>query len=747
MLLLSAAQMQAMGDARRGDFTRRLESFLAPAAGFEPMASVAARIEAAHHLGLTTERDAAAFVAADEVLGPRFHDRVPAAVRLLRGDPAAPGSAAGLRDLAVRSAAALDRAAPDGGVAPDPLARRDLAEVLGGALPATTLPAFDAVPARAGTAGEGAALAQQAVEQATEPASGGGVRDLAARVADKVDEAIDAQVDDLTRPFQDLRDEAIAIRDGVLDLPAAAKQAVEAAKDKLRSAGRDAVDAVKAEAREAAGEIGDTAAAGAKVVRDAVKKAGQDLLAGHAMDLGAIRCAVEDMVSDVLAKVEAVAGGLAERLVGAALGPLDSLVAETLDRVHAIRAKLKALVGAAGTLADKVGRLFDNIRRSFDATDFSALLTPCPEQSPAKAPDGGADAPKPGGAGMLATPIGGAPAAGTTLPAGKPATPPPRAGRGGTPPATTRIATGPRTGPVLPAPPGSGAFGPVRPPLTPAARAACAAIANRIAGWNEATKRARLADDVYGRYHPDSEGYVPDTPAGFTRLTDSLSEMQTLFPGMTEAQMRQRFYDPDSTYRVAIYRETATGKVFVTFRGTENAENFGDRSWLGDWGQNLTQGLGFESTHYAKAQQIGHELVQSQGRDNVVFVGHSLGGGLASAAAIATGSKATTFNPAGLHRNTVPGRDYAKAASDINAYIVDGEILDRVSKTKTAPDSVGNRVMLPADAETGSLDRHLMGSVAAGLAQRCQADATAFRQGGCAATGANPTCVSFKGTP
>jgi hypothetical protein len=747
MLTLSAAQVQAMGAARRDDFTRRLEDFLAPAAGIEPMPDVASRIEAARHLGLTAERDAAAFVAAGEVFGPRFHDRVPAAVRLLRADPATPGSAAGLRDMAVQAAAALDRAAPLDGAAPDPLARTDLAAALGAAPPVATLPAFEAVPAQAGTAAEGAEVAQRAVEKATEPAGTGGIQGIARRVAERIDDAIDDEVDKLTRPFQDLRDEAIEIRDTLLDLPAAAEQAVDAAKEKLRQAGRDAVVAVKKEAREAAGEIGDTAAAGAKVVRDAVKKAAQDLLAGHAMDLGAIRCAVEDLVHDVLAKVDEVVGGLAGRLLGAAFAPFDTLLSETLDRIHAIRAKLKVLVGAAGTLAEQVGRLFDNIRQSFDATDFSALLTPCPQQAEPKAPNAGPDSPKPGGAGMPTDPAAGLPGAGTTGPGGKPGTPPGKAGRGGASPATTRIATGRVSGPVLPAPPGSGVFGPVRPPLTPVARAACADIVTRIGGWNEATRRARLADDVYGRYHPDSQGYVPATPAGFTRLTDSLREMRKLFPGMTEAQMRQRFYDPDSTFRVAVYRETATGKLFVTFRGTENAEMFGDRSWLGDWGQNLTQGLGFESTHYAKAQQIGQELVQSQGRDNVVFVGHSLGGGMASAAAIATGSKATTFNPAGLHRNTVPGRDYAKAAGDINAYIVDGEVLDWVSKSKTAPDSVGNRITLPAAEDISALDRHGMDSVAAGLAQRCQADAATFRQMGCAATGANPTCVSFKGSP
>jgi hypothetical protein len=465
MLLLSSAQLGAMGEARRQDFIHRLEGFLAPAAGMEPMPTVAARIEAARHLGLTAERDAAAFAAAGEVFGPRFHDRVPAAVRLLRTDAAAPGSAAGLRDLAVRAAAVLDRAVPGGGAAPDLLARRDLVPVLAGGPDAlsssgspgaTTLPFFDAVPARAGTALEGAEAAQRAVEQATEPGQGGGLSALARRVAERVDDAIDNQVDELTRPFRDLRDDAIAIRDGVLDLPAAAEQAVEAAKEKLRAAGRDVVDAVKAEVREATGEIGDTAAAGAKVVRDAVKQAGQDLLAGHAMDLGSIRCAVEDLVRDVLDKVGEVASGLAGRLLGAATQKIESIVDDWLGRAGVLRDKLGKLVGDTGTLVDKVGRLFDNIGKSFDATDFSALLTPCPNQAGGKPAENAS--PPPSARPPASRQTGGIPAP-FPAPVIKPPAPPrPTPGRpiGSAPPKTPS--------PVLPAPPAKPAIPRPAPP-------------------------------------------------------------------------------------------------------------------------------------------------------------------------------------------------------------------------------------------------------------------------------------------
>lgn len=77
-------------------------------------------------------------------------------------------------------------------------------------------------------------------------------------------------------------------------------------------------------------------------------------------------------------------------------------------------------------------------------------------------------------------------------------------------------------------------------------------------------------------------------------------------------------------------------------------------------------------------------------RGNLVTTGHSLGGGLASAAAVATGIHADTFNAAGLNKDTLYEHDengndieiysgsvanYENASTIIDAYYVDYDLL------------------------------------------------------------------------
>jgi hypothetical protein len=83
------------------------------------------------------------------------------------------------------------------------------------------------------------------------------------------------------------------------------------------------------------------------------------------------------------------------------------------------------------------------------------------------------------------------------------------------------------------------------------------------------------------------------------------------------------------------------------------------------------------------------------------WVGHSLGGGMASAAAIVTGGRATTYNAAGVHGNTV-GRvlglhgGYGTLASvspgQITAYMITGEAVSHYQDCNPAlPDTVGDK--------------------------------------------------------
>ena len=68
------------------------------------------------------------------------------------------------------------------------------------------------------------------------------------------------------------------------------------------------------------------------------------------------------------------------------------------------------------------------------------------------------------------------------------------------------------------------------------------------------------------------------------------------------------------------------------------------------------------------------------GVNNVMFVGHSLGGGLAALASIVTGCTALTYNPAALSPATVlylKAVGYGYDTSHIYRYIMDGDPLTK----------------------------------------------------------------------
>jgi len=95
-------------------------------------------------------------------------------------------------------------------------------------------------------------------------------------------------------------------------------------------------------------------------------------------------------------------------------------------------------------------------------------------------------------------------------------------------------------------------------------------------------------------------------------------------------------------FKATLYKNSKTGEVVLAFKGTEN---------LKDWQQNITQGLGKNSTHYEKAKMLAARLKLVY--QKLEFTGHSLGGGMASAASIVSKQKATVFNAAAVHPNTV----------------------------------------------------------------------------------------------
>lgn len=121
-------------------------------------------------------------------------------------------------------------------------------------------------------------------------------------------------------------------------------------------------------------------------------------------------------------------------------------------------------------------------------------------------------------------------------------------------------------------------------------------------------------------------------------------------------------------FRAEVYRNSITGEAVLAFQGT-NFES------VEDWKNNLQQGVGLTSPQYEQARRAADEFNTVFANEERSLTGHSLGGGMASYAALATGLEATTFNAAGLHTNTLDrvGATRDDALDLVTAHHVGGE--------------------------------------------------------------------------
>ena len=194
---------------------------------------------------------------------------------------------------------------------------------------------------------------------------------------------------------------------------------------------------------------------------------------------------------------------------------------------------------------------------------------------------------------------------------------------------------------------------------------------------------ALMANDSYTLTGPDGvTGTAAETDlqaAGWNRLEPSADGTH-----LVDAQGNQIPISPDALhdaqtgFDAAIY-QNADGQYVVAYRGTDN--------WGlgagGDSRANGGQGLGMETAQYSQAMELANIAVDTFGDGNVAITGHSLGGGLASAAMLATDVPGVTFNSSGLSNNTLAGLGFNPNAArgeiadsgQIRRYVVDGDPL------------------------------------------------------------------------
>ena len=135
---------------------------------------------------------------------------------------------------------------------------------------------------------------------------------------------------------------------------------------------------------------------------------------------------------------------------------------------------------------------------------------------------------------------------------------------------------------------------------------------------------ARLAQAAYENGDPIPDGWRKVDAEELKKLGIDPSELDT------EHGMQATVY------------QNADGKYVLAFRGTEL-----DREPGKDLSNDIAGGA-FTSFQVNEAINVSTKLAKAVGPENLDFTGHSLGGELASVAAIATGGQAVTFNAAGV---------------------------------------------------------------------------------------------------
>ena len=175
------------------------------------------------------------------------------------------------------------------------------------------------------------------------------------------------------------------------------------------------------------------------------------------------------------------------------------------------------------------------------------------------------------------------------------------------------------------------------------------------------------------------------------------------------------FEDVESGFYSGLFQNQQKGDSVVAFRGTEI---FDIR--LRDLTHDITQMFGFGSAQYKQAKAVALSVEMELGSgESLWFTGHSLGGGLASVAALATQRPAITLNAAGVHQNTLKklGLSGTNASNLIDAHYTSGEIVS-LYQDFFGPTALGQRISHSPSAIgliTTPLGLHSMSEVRRGM--------------------------------
>lgn len=127
-------------------------------------------------------------------------------------------------------------------------------------------------------------------------------------------------------------------------------------------------------------------------------------------------------------------------------------------------------------------------------------------------------------------------------------------------------------------------------------------------------------------------------------------------------------------FNMALYSRTIDGRTEWVLANAGTA----DLIDVGSDARNLTG----NSYQYAFSVQFARSLQNAMPGQEITYVGHSLGGGLAAANSLATGNPAIIFNPAGVSWGTRMTNNLPKDKRNgqIRSFVVGGEAVDRLQR-------------------------------------------------------------------
>ena len=191
-------------------------------------------------------------------------------------------------------------------------------------------------------------------------------------------------------------------------------------------------------------------------------------------------------------------------------------------------------------------------------------------------------------------------------------------------------------------------------------------------------------------------------PTQFRPVIPTISPTGRFPPTSTRAQLRAAGLQEQPLILPATGQETIVTSLPGLAIGTAQINWTGSASLFygqnGDWPTNISQALGKQTRQYEEAAKIAQQAadeVMQQWNGRLMILGHSLGGGLASCAALAAKERqpdlqirCDTFNAAGLHQVTAEraGLSLSDAASaGIRSRQVAGDVLTSLQTRNLIP--------------------------------------------------------------